>query len=68
MNIYKVYFEKISQYYEGVLVRNWEALEWMKLKGYKGEILSDYNLYGWNNRAIKNCQNLELISIRLPLN
>ena len=36
MNIYKVYFEKISQYYEGVLVRNWEALEWMKSKGYKG--------------------------------
>ena len=58
MNIYKVYFEKISQYYEGVLVRNWEALEWMKSKGYKGEILSDYNLYGWNNRAIKELSEL----------
>lgn len=58
MNIYKVYFEKISQYYEGVLVRNWEALEWMKSKGYKGEILSDYNLYGWNNRAIKGLSEL----------
>ena len=30
----------------------------MKSKGYKGEILSDYNLYGWNNRAIKELSEL----------
>ena len=32
MNIYKVYFEKISQYYEGVLVRNWEAFRMDEIK------------------------------------
>ena len=29
-----------------------------EIKGYKGEILSDYNLYGWNNRAIKELSEL----------
>lgn len=39
--------EKIS----GVLIRNLESLAWLKKKGYQGEILSDANLYTWNQYA-----------------
>lgn len=35
----------------GVLIRNLESLAWLKKKGYQGEILSDANLYTWNQYA-----------------
>ena len=53
MRIYKEEYALLNQFYDGVLVRNWEALQWLKSKKYDGEILSDYNLYGWNRRAVE---------------
>ncbi len=52
IHIYQQYYERIKTYYDGVLVRNWEELQWLKEQRYAGEITADYNLYGWNRMAI----------------
>ncbi len=36
----------------GVMVRNFEELEWLNTIGYAGEVYSDYTLYVWNNAAL----------------
>ena len=53
MQLYEKYYNRLCEFYDGVLVRNWEGLEWLKARKYSGEICSDYNLYGWNNLAVK---------------
>ena len=53
MRIYRERYGLLCRFYDGALVRNWEALQWLKSKQYEGAILSDYNLYGWNHRAVE---------------
>jgi putative protease len=38
--------------FKGVMVRNFEELEWLNEIGYKGQIYSDYTVYAWNNKAL----------------
>jgi putative protease len=47
-------YEKLlnSGKFKGVMVRNFEELEWLEEIGYKGEIYSDYTVYAWNNTAL----------------
>ena len=43
--------------YDGVLVRNYESLQWLVRHGYDKEIIGDYNLYVFNKeeqRILKN--------------
>ncbi|GFI21801.1 putative protease YdcP [Lachnospiraceae bacterium] len=42
-----------SGQFSGVMVRNFEELEWLNTIGYTGEICSDYTLYTWNNAALQ---------------
>lgn len=53
MRIYEKYYDALCKSYDGVLIRNWEGMQWLKARKYDGEICSDYNLYGWNNLAVK---------------
>ena len=46
----KIYDEMVT-IYDGVMVRNLESLEWLKMHGYPKEIRSDSNVYVWNQSA-----------------
>ena len=41
-------YEDLDKVYDGVLIRNYESLEWLKEHGYQGEIHTDYNMYIFN--------------------
>lgn len=52
--------------FAGVLVRNFEELEWLYEIGYTGHIRSDYTIYAWNRSALKFLSG-QLDGITLPL-
>ncbi len=41
-------FDILEEYYDGVLIRNWESYQWLLRHGYTKPIVSDYNLYVFN--------------------
>lgn len=47
---YRALLEK--EPFSGVLVRNFEELDWLKGIDYQGQIISDYTIYAWNNASI----------------
>lgn len=48
-------FEKLYTWiagsFDGVLVRSFEAYQWLRSRGYSGKIRSDCGLYVWNGRS-----------------
>lgn len=47
------YAHVFSQEWDGVLVRNYESFEFLKKQGYSNPIVTDYNLYQFNEEAKK---------------
>jgi putative protease len=55
--------------FKGVMVRNFEELEWLGEIGYKGEVYSDYTVYVWNNTALSLYERLfDRITMPIELN
>ncbi|MFV0364000.1 MAG: peptidase U32 family protein [Suipraeoptans sp.] len=58
--------------FDGVLVRNLEELELLKVLNYKGIIIADYNLYSFNQYAkaflLENNVNITTVSLELNKN
>jgi putative protease len=55
--------------FKGVMVRNFEELEWLGEIGYKGEIYSDYTVYAWNNTSLSLYEKLfDRITLPIELN
>jgi putative protease len=55
--------------FKGVMVRNFEELEWLGEIGYKGEVYSDYTIYAWNNSALSLYEKqLDMITLSIELN
>ncbi len=46
-------YEELERLYDGALIRNWESYCWLEKKGYSKPIVSDYNLYVFNQRSRK---------------
>lgn len=46
-------YEMIRSAFDGVLIRNWESLQWLFEHAYDKEIRGDYNLYACNRFAKK---------------
>lgn len=44
-------YEQILLSFDGVLVRSWESIQWLKEHGYSKEIRTDYDLYVFNGRS-----------------
>lgn len=61
-------YEKLlkSRKFAGVMVRNFEELEWLHETGYSGIICSDYTLYAWNSMSM-DFLSRQLDEITLPL-
>lgn len=51
LKCYERDYEKLTEYYDGVLIRGWEEYHWLKMKGYEGRIISDSNMYVFNSRS-----------------
>lgn len=51
VKMYEKLYDWITDVFDGVLARNWETCQWLKEKGYPGEIRGDYNLYAYNRRS-----------------
>ncbi len=45
------YYDEITEFFDGVMIRNLESYEWLLSQGYQGEISSDYNIYVFNKRS-----------------
>ena len=45
---YENYYQSLNQKYDGALIRNWESYQWLLRHGYQKEIVTDYNLYVFN--------------------
>lgn len=52
--------------FDGVMVRNFEELEWLYEIGFSGRIESDYTIYVWNNTSL-NLMSGQLDCVTLPL-
>jgi putative protease len=52
--------------FSGVMVRNFEELEWLHERGYNGKIYSDYTVYAWNNTALS-LYDIQFNQITLPI-
>jgi len=48
MKKYNGFYEKLEKNYDGMLIRNWESYQWLISHGYQKEIVTDYNLYVFN--------------------
>lgn len=58
-----------SNCFKGVLVRNFEEIEWLWEIGYRGKVISDYTIYAWNNAALAVCaKQFDRITLPLELN
>lgn len=55
--------------WDGVLIRNYESFEFLKEHGYQGEIVTDYNLYQFNEygKQFWKAQGLETFTVPLEL-
>ncbi len=58
-----------SGYFQGVLVRNFEELEYLHEINYQGNIVSDYSIYAWNNMTLSvYAKEFDRITLPLELN
>lgn len=53
MQRWEKHYEELVSFFDGVLIRNWESLQWLRKHQYPKEIRSDYNLYVFNRMSKK---------------
>ena len=58
---------KLSEIYHGIMVRNWESLEWLERKGYTKKVISDYNVYAFNSWSKTFLHNAGLAAYTAPV-
>ncbi len=65
---YTHHYEHIFQSsWDGVLIRNYESFEFLKMHGFQGKIVTDYNLYQFNQMAKEFWQDRGVESMTAPL-
>jgi len=71
ISCYENVYKKLVQDYDGVLIRNWESYEWLQEKAYPGRIVSDYNMYVFNQESkefIRHGTKIEEFTVPVELN
>lgn len=67
LSSYEALFDSGS--FAGVMVRNFEELEWLNETGYTGRVESDYTVYAWNNTSLAFLsEQLDCVTLPLELN
>lgn len=54
---YLKFIEHISEFFDGILVKNLESLCFLQSIGYKGLIVTDSSIYNWNREALSYLNN-----------
>lgn len=49
VKLFEQSYAELKKSFDGVMIRNFESLAWVKEKNYTGEILTDYNMYVFNH-------------------
>ena len=49
---YLAFVAHIADFWDGILVKNMESLSFLQSIGYKGRIIADSSVYGWNKSAL----------------
>lgn len=49
VKLFEQYYAELKKSFDGVMIRNFESLAWLKEKNYTDEILTDYNMYVFNH-------------------
>ncbi len=49
---YLRFVEDITEFFDGILVKNMESLSFLHSIGYKGNIVTDSSVYNWNRQAL----------------
>ncbi len=58
-----------SGLFTGVLVRNFEEVQWLESVDYNGQIISDYTIYAWNNASLDVCARFfDMVTLPVELN
>lgn len=53
MQRWERHYKELVDLFDGVLIRSWESLQWLRKHRYPKEIRSDYNLYVFNRMSKK---------------
>lgn len=60
-------YDEMEELFDGVLIRNWESLRWLKQRKYPKEIRSDYNLYVFNRRSKSMLEDMKINRFSAPV-
>lgn len=67
LSVYETLLKNSS--FSGIMVRNFEELEWIYRIGYTGSVCSDHTVYAWNNASLAYlAEQLDCITLPLELN
>lgn len=61
------HYEELMYLFDGVLIRNWESLQWLRKHQYPKEIRSDYNLYVFNKMSKKMIEEMGISRFFAPV-
>ena len=67
MKKYEKMYPAFENYYEGMLIRNWESYQWLKRHGYTKEIVADYNVYAFNKWSKNFLRDTDLYGFTAPV-
>lgn len=66
ISCYDTFYGRLSSVYDGVLIRNWESLEWLRRKGYTKKVISDSQIYVFNRIAKEAVRQEEIFRYTCP--
>lgn len=67
VSVYEPLYGKLCDFYDGVLIRNWESYGWLRERGYTGEIISDSSLYVFNSAGRRFAEEAGIARYTMPL-
>ena len=67
MKQFEAKYERLHTEYDGVLIRNYEELEWLREHSFEKQIHSDYNMYIFNRRAKEWMQEQKISECTAPV-
>lgn len=70
LRFFEPFYEEMNTLFDGVMIRNFESLSWLKGKGYGKAIFTDYNMYVFNHsgKAFLKKEGIERFTASVELN
>lgn len=65
--VFEGVYPDMAELYDGALIRNWESYMWLSGHAYRKDIISDHNLYVFNQRSKAFLENERLAGYTAPV-